>query len=71
MQAGWVRDAAACTIPRLVPVFVTYAGAGAAIEAPGPFRTLLSLEWGFGFQGIDTNGRTGTHVFRLSGYKVF
>ena len=57
--------------PAFGPGLRHYAGAGAAVEAPGPFRTLLSLEWGYGFQGIDTNGRTGTHVFRLSGYKVF
>jgi hypothetical protein len=57
--------------PAFGPGLRRYAGTGAALEAPGPFRTLLSLEWGYGFQGIDTNGRKGTHVFRLSGYKVF
>jgi hypothetical protein len=64
-------DAAFVHDPAFGPGLRHYAGAGAAIEAPGPFRTLLSLEWGYGFQGIDTAGRTGTHVFRLSGYKVF
>ena len=64
-------DAALVHDPAFGPGLRHYAGAGAAIEAPGPFRTLLSLEWGYGFQGIDTAGRKGTHVFRLSGYKVF
>jgi hypothetical protein len=44
---------------------------GAALEAPAPFGTLVSLEWGYGLQGIDASGRRGTHVVRLSGYKVF
>jgi hypothetical protein len=32
---------------------------------------LAAVEWGYGLQGIDTKGRRGTHVVRLSGYKVF
>jgi hypothetical protein len=48
-----------------------YHGIGAALEAPAPFGMLLAVEWGYGFQGIDTDGRRGTHVVRLSGYKVF
>jgi hypothetical protein len=48
-----------------------YTGFGAALEVPAPFGTLLSAEWGFGVQGIDPNGRKGTHVVRISGYKVF
>jgi hypothetical protein len=64
-------DVAAVHDPAFGPGLRHYLGAGAALEAPGPFRTLLSLEWGYGFQGIDTSGRKGTQVFRLSGYKVF
>jgi hypothetical protein len=48
-----------------------YTGFGAALEAPAPFRTLLSIEWGYGLQGVDTNGRRGTSVVRISAYKVF
>ena len=48
-----------------------YTGLGAALEAPAPFGTLVAVEWGYGLQGIDANGRRGTHVVRLSGYKVF
>jgi len=49
----------------------SYTGVGAALEAPAPFGTLLAIEWGYGFQGIDTDGRRGTQVFRISGYKIF
>ncbi len=48
-----------------------YTGVGAALEAPAPFGTLLALEWGYGLRGINTDGRRGTHVIRLTGYKVF
>lgn len=48
-----------------------YPGLGAALEAPAPFGTLIAVEWGYGLQGIDAEGRRGTHVVRLSGYKVF
>ena len=48
-----------------------YTGAGAALEAPAPFGTLLALEWGYGLRGINSDGRVGTHVIRLTGYKVF
>ena len=64
-------DAASVRDPAFGPRLRPYSGVGAAIEAPGPFRTLLSLEWGYGFQGVDTNGHRGTQVMRLSGYKVF
>ena len=48
-----------------------YSGFGAAIECPAPFGTLLAAEWGYGVQGINTNGRAGTQVLRITGYKVF
>ena len=48
-----------------------YTGAGAAVEAPAPFGTLVAVEWGYGFQGINSNGARGTQVVRVSGYKVF
>ena len=48
-----------------------FAGIGAAIEAPAPFGTLVAAEWGYGFQGINSDGRRGTHVVRVTGYKVF
>jgi hypothetical protein len=48
-----------------------YTGIGAAAEAPAPFGTLVAVEWGYGFQGINSNGTRGTQVIRVSGYKVF
>src|SRR4029453_8577774 len=48
-----------------------FAGIGAAVEAPAPFGTLVAAEWGYGVQGVDSKGGRGTHVVRISGYKVF
>lgn len=48
-----------------------YTGFGAAVEAPAPFGTLLALEWGYGVRGVNADGRMGTHVVRITGYKVF
>ena len=49
----------------------SYTGVGSALEVPAPFGTLVAIEWGYGFQGIDTDGRRGTQVMRISGYKIF
>jgi hypothetical protein len=51
--------------------FRSFTGIGMAIEAPAPFGTLVATEWGFGIQGRRTDGRRGTHVFKISAYKVF
>ena len=48
-----------------------FAGFGAALEAPAPFGTLAAVEWGYGPQGVNSDGRRGTHVVRVTGYKVF
>jgi hypothetical protein len=48
-----------------------YTGFGAAAEVPAPFGTLLAVEWGYGLRGVNTNGHMGTHVVRISGYKMF
>jgi hypothetical protein len=48
-----------------------YTGVGAALEAPAPFGTLIALEWGYGFRGVNSDGSLGTQVIRVSGYKVF
>jgi hypothetical protein len=49
----------------------SFTGLGTAVEAPAPFGTLVAAEWGFGIQGRRTDGQRGTHVFRVSAYKVF
>ena len=48
-----------------------YTGVGGAAETPAPFGTLLALEWGYGFRGVNTNGSLGTQVIQVSGVKVF
>jgi hypothetical protein len=48
-----------------------YPGIGAAVETPGPWSLLLGAEWGYGIHGLNTNGTRGTHVVRLTAYKVF
>jgi hypothetical protein len=48
-----------------------FVGFGAAFEAPAPFGTLVAAEWGYGIQGVNADGRRGTHVVRITGYKLF
>ena len=48
-----------------------YTGLGAAVEVPAPFGMLAAVEWGYGFRGLNQDGRQGTQVFRVSGYKMF
>jgi hypothetical protein len=48
-----------------------YTGVGAAAELPAPFGTLLALEWGYGFRGVNGDGTLGTQVVRVSAFKVF
>jgi hypothetical protein len=64
-------DAAAVHDPAFGPGLRPYTGFGAAVECPAPFGTLLAAEWGYGVQGVNTNGRTGTQVVRITAYKVF
>lgn len=65
LDTAWVHD------PGFGAGLRNYTGIGGAVEAPAPFGTLLAFEWGYGLQGIDTKGRRGTQVMRVSGYKVF
>jgi len=64
-------DTAAVHDPSFSHGLRNYTGFGAALEAPAPFRTLLAVEWGYGVRGVNTDGSLGTHVVRLTGYKVF
>jgi hypothetical protein len=65
LDAAWVRD------PGFGRALRNYTGAGAAIEAPAPLGTLVAAEWGYGFRGINADGSRGTHVVRVSAFKVF
>jgi len=64
-DAAYVRD------PGFGVASRPYSGLGVAAELPAPFGTLLAVEWGHGFQGLDAQGRRGTNVIRISGYKMF
>ena len=64
-------DSAAVHDPGFGRGLRNYTGAGAAVEVPLPFGTLLAVEWGYGFRGVNGNGTLGTQVLRVSGYKVF
>ena len=64
-DSAFVRD------PGLGSGYRSFTGTGVAVEAPGPFGTLLALEWGYGIQAQREDGRRGTHVVRVSTYKVF
>ena len=33
--------------------------------------TLFAVEWGYGVQGVNTDGTRGTQTLRITGYKVF
>jgi hypothetical protein len=64
-------DSAAVHDPGFGSGLRNYTGVGGAIETPSLFGTLLALEWGYGFRGVNTDGTLGTQVFRISGFKVF
>ena len=48
-----------------------YTGIGAAVELPVPFGILSALEWGYGLRGLNAAGSEGTHVIRVSAFKIF
>lgn len=64
-------DAARARDPGIGPQSRTYVGVGAGLEAPLPLRALASVEWGYGFQARGRAGETGTHVVRVTAYKIF
>jgi len=64
-------DSAAVHDPGFGEGLRNYTGIGAAMEVPLPFGTLVAVEWGYGFRGVNGDGSLGTQVVRISGYKVF
>ena len=65
LDSAYVHD------PGFGPHGRSYSGIGAAAEVPAPFGTLVAVEWGYGFQGLNSDGRRGTQVLRVTGYKIF
>jgi hypothetical protein len=72
---GWRLDGfvdlAVASDPGFGDALRGYPGVGAAIETAGPFRTLWSLNWGYGFKARRSDGGMGTHAFRITGFRTF
>ena len=49
----------------------TYPGVGGGVEAAGPFRTLWSVEWGYGIRAPRTDGGRGTQTARITVFRGF
>lgn len=64
-------DTAAVRDPGYGADLRNYTGVGLAAEVPAPFGMLAALEWGYGFRGVNAGGGLGTHVIRISAFKVF
>jgi hypothetical protein len=64
-------DAAYVHDPGWASAVRTYPGIGAGIESAGPFRTLLSVDWGYGFRAPRTSGGRGTQTARITVYRGF
>jgi hypothetical protein len=64
-------DSAVVRDPAFGRGFRSYTGIGAAVEAPAPFGLLIAAEWGYGLRGVNADGSTGTHVVRVSAFKIF
>ncbi len=62
---GVLRD------PGFGPSWRGYPGVGAAAESVGPFRTLWSIDWGYGVRAVRSSGGLGAQVVRISVYRVF
>jgi hypothetical protein len=43
-----------------------YPGVGVGAESGGPFRTLLSVEWAYGFRAPRVDGGRGTQTARIT-----
>jgi hypothetical protein len=64
-DAAWVQDPAWASAARAYP------GIGVGVESGGPFRTLLSVEWAYGFRGPRADAGHGTQTARITVYRGF
>ena len=58
---------AAHRVARFAQLHRRWRGGRSAAE----FGTLVAVEWGYGFRGVNGNGTLGTQVVRVSAFKVF
>ena len=71
MRIDAFGDAAYVHDPGWASASRTYPGVGGGIESAGPFRTLLSFEWGYGFRAPRDGGGRGTQTARITVYRGF
>src|SRR5688572_27195564 len=64
-------DMAAVRDPGFGRAVQSYPGLGGAVEIPLPRRVLLAVEYGYGFKAQNTDGSRGTHVVKITGFKIF
>jgi hypothetical protein len=70
LRLGAFLDAAVVHDPTTGAPRDTHVGTGASLETALPGRVLLGIDWGFGVQARDRDGGRGTHVLRITAYKV-
>jgi hypothetical protein len=63
-------DLAVVHDPAHGPGHRAFPGLGAAGELRLPWSTLLGVEWGYGPEARDRDGRRGAHVVRVTAYKI-
>jgi hypothetical protein len=75
IRRGWrldgFADLALVRDPGFGAALRGYPGVGGAVETAGPFRTLLSVEWGYGFKARQRDGGMGTQAVRIAAYRMF
>jgi hypothetical protein len=64
-------DCALVRDPGFAGATQSYPGLGAAVEVPLPRRILLAVEYGYGIRARNTDGSLGTHVVKITGFKIF
>jgi hypothetical protein len=64
-------DLAAVRDPGFGAGVKSYPGVGLGLEIPLARRMLVAVEYGYGVKARDTDGSEGTHVVKLTGFKIF
>jgi hypothetical protein len=64
-------DCAVVQDPGFGRAMQSYPGLGAAVEVPLPRRILIAVEYGYGLKARNSDGSLGTHVVKITGFKIF